>query len=742
MRFLQFSKFSTTISVLISMFAVIASAIIAGLIYWTVSAQTEKQILGQLNSAAAAKANQISLLSEAFEKDFWFVASHPETGEAFNTLATAYDQINDEGFDANVFLQETYGDLDHSGGHGDAATPAESDHDHDNNENDTATHAEADAATHDDAHGDFESDTMDQYDHVHDLYDDWFSSVATSVSFHNYFFVRDDGTVFYAGSHQDLMGINVLEDRNAHPVFSKLVEETLAHGTERDLHISDMFIDDEYAAESSGHHAASKLVASPFTDLHTGEIGVIIAQLDSHELMKILQADIALNTPVQVILIDRNREIVLSHNLTEEGLTNGELEESALPAITRAFNGEVISDVLSEDGETFIEAFAPVDFLEARFVLGYDLEYDIVRETALSVLVPPIIGVLIIALIFIFIFSRAVRVFTRPLIEMQEGLKEIAETRDFSIRIHKGRTDEIGRSAMAVDETLSVFENFLRDIQDVVENLVMVAAMTREEARSLSTNADAQSASVEELSSSIEQTSAQVEITSENVEQANKLIDATARAAEVGKDRAVGMEDSMNRIEKSSNDIERIINVINGIAFQTNILSLNASVEAAHAGNEGKGFAAVAEEVGNLARRASEAARESEGLIKETQERIEEGVEASRASSEQFGLIAAGTAHTAHLVGDVAVASSQQRNGIGQINTSASYMANSAAGNSRRSERLVDTAQNLERVAIVIRNGVQSFNFGGKIEKSLSVDDYIGEDFGDLDEFDEHMAAQ
>ncbi|MGA2227579.1 MAG: methyl-accepting chemotaxis protein, partial [Syntrophobacteraceae bacterium] len=131
---------------------------------------------------------------------------------------------------------------------------------------------------------------------------------------------------------------------------------------------------------------------------------------------------------------------------------------------------------------------------------------------------------------------------------------------------------------------------------------------------------------------------------------------------------------SMTQISKASQEISKIIKTIDEIAFQTNLLALNAAVEAARAGEAGAGFAVVADEVRNLAMRAADAAKNTADLIESTVKKIKDGSEVVEKTSVEFSRVASSAVKMNELVGEIAAASSEQSQGIEQLNKAVGEM--------------------------------------------------------------------
>jgi methyl-accepting chemotaxis protein len=184
----------------------------------------------------------------------------------------------------------------------------------------------------------------------------------------------------------------------------------------------------------------------------------------------------------------------------------------------------------------------------------------------------------------------------------------------------------------------------------------------------LNTNANQQAASLEETAASIEQMGGNIRLTTEKAQEMSEVSQHTQDSANKGKELALKTATAMEDINNSTSSINESITVIEQIAFQTNILSLNAAVEAATAGEAGKGFAVVAGEVRNLAGRSAEAANSIKNIVEEATKKSLEGKNISDSMTKGYEELSKNISENTELIDYVASASKEQLEGINQIN--------------------------------------------------------------------------
>ncbi len=215
----------------------------------------------------------------------------------------------------------------------------------------------------------------------------------------------------------------------------------------------------------------------------------------------------------------------------------------------------------------------------------------------------------------------------------------------------------------------------------------------------LAVKANEQAASLEETAAALEEITS---ITRNNAENAAKMasLGQTVKVSVTsGRSLASQTTNAMDEINEKVSAINEAITVIDQIAFQTNILSLNAAVEAATAGEAGKGFAVVAQEVRNLASRSAEAAREIKNLVEDANAKANQGKKISDDMIKGYEELNTHISGTIHIIENVSSASKEQMAGIEQINNAITMLDRVTQENASESNQVKAIAAEVTKMA-------------------------------------------
>ena len=347
-------------------------------------------------------------------------------------------------------------------------------------------------------------------------------------------------------------------------------------------------------------------------------------------------------------------------------------------------------------------------------------------------------GAFVLAALLLGWFSwRTTRAITRPVESMRAALVEAQRSSDLTQRVVVTGRDEISQMGRAFNELMESLQDTLnRVMADALQVSTaatqMAAASTQitESSRLQSESAASTAAAVEEVTVSINQVADNTRETRSVSEQACVLStegEKSARAAAeqmLGTAQSVGLSmELIERLSVRSKEISGIVKVIRGIAEQTNLLALNAAIEAARAGEQGRGFAVVADEVRKLAERTSSSTSEISGMIEAIQGEVGRAVDNLKANNEQvaqgkslaeqvaatLARINQGARITMERINDISSAASEQGTASNDIARNVEKIAQMTEENSAAITQASSTARDLEALATRLHADVAQF---------------------------------
>ncbi|PEQ12274.1 hypothetical protein B2G71_12255 [Novosphingobium sp. PC22D] len=274
-----------------------------------------------------------------------------------------------------------------------------------------------------------------------------------------------------------------------------------------------------------------------------------------------------------------------------------------------------------------------------------------------------------------------------------EALASLAAN-DFTARLEELPGD-FAKLGTDFEEMRANVSKALTAVAQSVSGINTGSSEIRAAADDLAMRTQQQAASLEETAATMEQLTAGIAAAATGAEEVNVKVVEANEEARTGEEVARQAVSAMETIQRSAHEIRKIIEMIDGIAFQTNLVALNAGVEAVRAGEAGKGFAVVANEVRALAQRSAEAAREIKELVTGSVNQVEKGVELVRHSGDAFTRITGRVGEIAERVSHMSENSREQSTSLQHVNVAVREMDQMTQQNAAMVEQTTAASRSL-----------------------------------------------
>ncbi|AVH35141.1 methyl-accepting chemotaxis protein [Pseudomonas monteilii] len=397
-----------------------------------------------------------------------------------------------------------------------------------------------------------------------------------------------------------------------------------------------------------GMNAAGATLTEPYIDMTTNKMVIgILSKVSSS--VGVVGGDLALDGLVQIInslnfggmgyaFLVNDQGKVLVH--PDKDLVMKSLSD-LFPQHTPKLTGELTE--VQSDGQARLLTFTPITGLpSANWYIGLSVDKDKAFSMLSTFRTSAVIATVVAVVIIIGLLGLLIRVLMQPLHTMTRAMEDIAEGEgDLTKRLRIHNHDEFGILGNAFNRFVERIHSSIREVSSATEQVNEVALRVISASNSSMTNSDEQSNRTNSVAAAINELGAAAQEIAGNAAQASQHASSARLLAEEGQQVVERNIAAMNRLSDlivtSSEHIEtlnsktvnigQILEVITSISQQTNLLALNAAIEAARAGEAGRGFAVVADEVRNLAHRTQESAQQVQTMIEELQVGARESVE-------------------------------------------------------------------------------------------------------------------
>ncbi|WP_338554802.1 methyl-accepting chemotaxis protein [Paenibacillus sp. KS-LC4] len=380
---------------------------------------------------------------------------------------------------------------------------------------------------------------------------------------------------------------------------------------------------------------------------------------------------------------------------------------------------KLISGDLKTQGDVIFKTLKDSIELSIREADAANQQGERSYNSALFITIVIVVVAFLLSIIFGVVLSRMI---SKPLNRIVVLASKVADG-DLREKADIHTKDEVGNLAASFNHMIDRLNGTVSGIVESSHSVAAAAEQISAATQEIAGSSTAQASAAQTIHELFSELTMAIQSVAQSTEQASELSDSAMKIAREGRtiiDNSVksmnGVREQMSQLEQDSHQVGDIIEVIEDIADQTNLLALNAAIEAARAGEQGRGFAVVADEVRKLAERSGEATKKITVIIQGMQQNtkrsvnaVEESAALSEQTGEAFERITKMVNDTGHRVSEIAAASEEQAAQAANVLTTVENVSAAAEESAASSEESAATAQSLAQLADDLQHTVAIF---------------------------------
>jgi len=522
--------------------------------------------------------------------------------------------------------------------------------------------------------------------------DAFLADFMATYGYYDLFLIDKKGHIFYTVAKESDYQTNIVSGKYSSSNLGSLVKKVF---NTRQFAIADF---SPYAPSNDDPAAFS---AVPI--IKNNQVVMVVAmQLSSEVINAIMQQREGMGETGETYLVGSDKLMrsdsfldPTGHNIKASFAGTVESNGVDTEATAAALNNETDAQIIIDyNGNPVLSAFQPITVGDSKWAVIAEIDEAEVMEPVNQLLMNIAMlaaGFVVLIIAVAYFFARSI---TRPIIEVV-SVTEALSRGDLTIEVNADSKDEIGQLQQAIANYIVKMRDVISSVRMGADNLASASQEISATAQTISQSAIEQASGVEVTSSSVEELNSSVQQNTENAKVTNDIANISATDAETG-------GEAVKRTVSAMKDIAKKIGLIEDIAYKTNLLSLNAAIEAARAGDHGKGFTVVAAEVRKLAENSSITAQEINGLAIDSVSIAEE-------AGNLLEAVVPNIKKTADLVEEITAASQEQSTGISQINEAMVQLDTATQQNASASEQLAATSEEMSGQAAQMQQVVAFF---------------------------------